>query len=283
MIYILLFFGSFKSRTDLGLSRAREQENRGKKRKTADLNQQLPSPPPKKTRQNIMMVKSGHKRKYDNSEAGGGELILPPRKKTKNDKLKVRSEQRLLNMTTNYKLRVDRALKHRLNERKKLSKFYKAQLANKHPNLERSKKRRFEPELHHIDKDRDIAAKTLKTTSDLPRLPGRLLQEKIICSHCKTSFVTSEAYLNHRRYDNLDKKSISLLTYNKKKDDYVLICPLKTCCFYSHNLSEYFNHVKIHDIHARYLVSVKSVNYILFTSKIFFLLLDNFGCSPRQH
>ena len=235
------------SRSALGLSNARKN---GRKRSAVNLDDSLP-PPLKKPRSHNIGAKSGFKRKFD--DGGGGQIFLPARKKVKNEKLKLRSKKKLLNMVSDHKMRLERSLKHRRNERIRLSKIYKSQLNNKQPNMEISKKRKFVPQLHHIDQDPTIAAKSLKAASDLPRLPGRLLKEKIKCGHCKMNFVTSEAYANHRRYDNLSKRSISLAAYNKNMHEYVLICPLKTCCFNSQNLTEYFNHVKKHDIHARYV------------------------------
>lgn len=236
-----------RTRAGLGFSSIRRA--RGKKRKHAETDEEAPSFNPQKKLRKTTTQAYGHKRTHSTGAKGAD--FSPPRKKHKNERLKSRSKKNLLAMSSNFKLRLEESLKRRKKERLKLSKLYKSQLNNRHPNLEGTKKRKFIPEIHYVDNDQAIAAKTLGNIDNLPKLPGRILKEKITCNHCKAQFVTSEAYLNHRRYDNLDKKSISLSAFNKKSHEYVLICPLKTCCYNTRDLTDYFDHMRDHGIHTR--------------------------------
>ena len=169
---------------------------------------------------------------------------------------KRKMEKKLANLKFKSRTRLDNITKKRKTERLGLLNFYKSQLKNKPEYLDRGAKRKFNPEIHEVDKDEYIGKKTLKLQDERSRLPGRLLTKKLKCESCNKIFVTSEAFLSHKKFDKKHKKPISVAAFNARKDEFELICPIANCCFHTNSLDIYLQHLTFHGIHEKNTVYI---------------------------
>ena len=209
----------------------------------------------------VVAPTASKKRKFDKLDFGArkkkrksssDEESATKEKKRKIEKIK----KKLSNLKFRSRERLKNILKKRKTERLGLIKFYKSQLGSKPEYLERGAKRKFDPEIHEIDKDVNIAEKTRKLHDGRSKLPGRLLTKKLTCASCNKVFVTSEAFLNHKKFDKKFKKPISISAFKARENEFELLCPLANCCFHTNNIDVYLKHLTTHSIHEKNTVYI---------------------------
>ena len=167
--------------------------------------------------------------------------------------------KRLDILAKNHRKRSDEASRIRLKKLATIrSKIYKDQISQKKDFLQKKVKRQFKNTEHVYDDDPSIRDKAISEkgvssrgandndTENSARMPGQLFRQKKACKNCGKIFNTYEELFDHIQMKRvrMKRRQVPRSSYVPKIGSYYLICKWPDCCYNTHSLENFNDHMK---------------------------------------
>ena len=141
-------------------------------------------------------------------------------------------------------------------------KIYKEQISQKKDFLQKKAKRQFSNSIHVYEDDPSIREKAMSEkeissqdtnendAENSARMPGQLFRQKKACKNCGKKFNTYEELFDHieMKRVRMKRRQVPRSSYVPKIGSYYLICKWPDCCYNTHSLENFNEHMrKKHD------------------------------------